>query len=121
MKSDMQKKDTQTHLINEITTSGLQTVAKKFGASACKAQIRRGVSKSISLIEALLKIALINPKDSSKRVQRDIEYVGLCIIAAYTFYRGFKERKRLQIFEGFFLTATLGGVLLVTQFQANKK
>ncbi|MBB6239307.1 hypothetical protein HDC90_003960 [Pedobacter sp. AK013] len=117
----MEKKDTQTHLINEITTSGLQTVAKKFGASASKAQIRRGVSKNISLIETLLKIALINPKDSSKRVQRDIEYVGLGIIAAYTFYRGFKEKKRLRIFEGFFLTAALGGVLLATQLQANKK
>lgn len=52
----MEKKDTKTHLINQITTTGLQTVAKKLGASASKAQIRKGVSKNISLIDELLRM-----------------------------------------------------------------
>ncbi|MDQ0967959.1 putative membrane protein [Flavobacterium sp. W4I14] len=117
----MEKKDTKTQLINEITTTGLQTAAKKLGASASKAQIRKGVSKNISLIDKLLRIVLIKSKDSSKRVQSDIEFVGLGIIAAHTFYRGFKKKKRLLIFEGVFLTAALGGVLLATQFKALKR
>jgi uncharacterized membrane protein len=121
MESDMEKKDTKTHLINEITTTGLQTAAKKLGASASKAQIRKGVSKNISLIDKLLRIALIKSKDSSKRLQRDIEFVGLGVIAAHTFYRGFKKKKRLWIFEGVFLTAALGGALLATQFKAAKQ
>ena len=120
-RSNMEKKDTKTHLINEITTTGLQTAAKKLGASASKAQIRKGVSKNISLIDKLLRITLIKSKDSSKRVQRDIEFVGLGIIAAHTFYRGFKKKKRLLIFEGVFLTAALGGVLLATQLKALKR
>ena len=61
----MEKKDTKTQLINEITTTGLQTAAKKLGASASKAQIRKGVSKNISLIDKLLRIVLIKSKDSS--------------------------------------------------------
>ena len=117
----MEKKDTKTHLINEITTTGLQTAAKKLGASASKAQIRKGVSQNISLIDKLLRIVLIKSKDSSKRVQRDIDFVGLGIIAAHTFYRGFKKKKRLLIFEGIFLTAALGGVLLATQLKAAKQ
>lgn len=117
----MEKKDTKTHLINEITTTGLQTAAKKLGTSVSKAQIRRGVSKNISLIDKLLRIALIKSKDSSKRLQRDIEFVGLGVIAAHTFYRGFKKKKRLWIFEGVFLTAALGGVLLATQLKALKR
>jgi uncharacterized membrane protein len=121
MESDMEKKDTKRHLINEITTSGLQTAAKKLGASASKAQIRKGVSKNISLIDALLRIVLIKNKDSSKRLQRNIEYVGLGIIAAHTFYRGFEKKKRLWIYEGVFLTAALGGVLLATQLKAVKR
>nr|WP_276898071.1 hypothetical protein [Pedobacter kyonggii] len=116
----MEKKDTKTHLINEIATTGLQTAAKKLGASASKAQIRKGVSKNISLIDKLLRIALIKSKDSSKRVQIDIEFVGLGIIAAHTFYRGFKKKKRLLIFEGVFLTTALGGVLLATKLKAVK-
>ncbi|MBT2563084.1 hypothetical protein J7E50_22905 [Pedobacter sp. ISL-68] len=111
----MEKKDTKTRLINEITTTGLQTVAKKLGALASKAQIRKGISKNISLIDELLCIALIKNKDSSKRIQQYIEFVGLGVIAAHTFYSGFKKRKRLLIFEGVFLTAALGGVLLATQ------
>ncbi len=114
----MEKKDTKTQLINEITTTGLQTAAKKLGASASKAQIRKGISKNISLIDKLLRIVLIKSKDSSKRVQSDIEFIGLGIIAAHTFYRGFKKKKRLLIFEGIFLTAALGGVLLATQLKA---
>jgi uncharacterized membrane protein len=121
MESDMEKKDTKTRLINEITTSGLQTAAKKLGASASKAQIRKGVSKNISLIDELLRIALIKSKDPSKRMQRNIEYVGLGIMAAHTFYRGLKKKKRLWIFEGVFLTAALGGVLLATQLKAVKQ
>jgi uncharacterized membrane protein len=121
MESDMEKKDTKTHLINEIATTGLQTAAKKLGASASKAEIRKGVSQNISLIDKLLRIVLIKSKDSSKRVQRDIDFVGLGIIAAHTFYRGFKKKKRLLIFEGIFLTAALGGVLLATQFKATKQ
>ena len=117
----MEKKDTKTHLINEITTTGLQTAAKKLGASASKAQIRKGISQNISLIDKLLRIALIKSKDSSKRVQSDIEFVGLGIIAAHTFYRGIKNKKRLLIFEGVFLTAALGGVLLATQVKALKR
>jgi len=117
----MEKKDTKTHLINEITTTGLQTAAKKLGASASKAQIRKGVSKNISLIDKLLRVVLIKSKDSSKRVQRDIEFFGLGVIAAHTFYRGFKKKKRLLIFEGIFLTAALGGALLSTQFKAVKQ
>lgn len=121
MKSDMEKKTTKTHLINEIATTGLQTAAKKLGASASKAQIRKGFSKNISLIDKLLRIVLVKSKDSSKRVERDIEFVGLGVIAANTFYRGFKKKKRLLIFEGIFLTAALGGVLLATQFKALKR
>jgi uncharacterized membrane protein len=121
MESDMEKKDTKTRLINEITTSGLQTAAKKLGASASKAQIRKGVSKNISLIDELLRIALIKSKDPSKRMQRNIEYVGLGIMAAHTFYRGLKKKKRLWIFEGVFLTAALGGVLLATQLKVVKQ
>jgi len=117
----MEKKDTKAQLINEITTTGLQTAAKKLGASASKAQIRKGVSQNISLIDKLLRIALIKSKDSSKRVQRDIDFVGLGIIAAHTFYRGFKKKKRLLIFEAIFLTAALGGVLLATQLKALKR
>lgn len=117
----MEKNDTKTHLINEITTTGLQTAAKKLGASASKAQIRKGVSKNISLIDKLLRIVLVKSKDSSKRVQSDIEFVGLGVIAAHTFYRGFKKKKRLLIFEGIFLTAALGGVLLATQLKALKR
>ena len=119
--SDMEKKDTKIRLINEITTTGLQAAAKKLGASASKAQIKKGVSKHISLIDELMHLALIKNKDSSKRVQRNIEFVGLGIMAAHTFYRGFKTRKRLLIFEGVFLTATLGGVLLATQLKALKR
>ncbi|MGQ7854343.1 hypothetical protein ACUN24_08850 [Pedobacter sp. WC2501] len=118
--SDMEKKDTKTRLINEITTTGLQSAAKKLGTSASKKQIRKGVSKNISLIDELLHIALIKNKDSSKRVQRNIEFVGLGIMAAHTFYRGFKKKKRLLIFEGIFLTAALGGVLLGSQLKALK-
>lgn len=118
--SDMEKKDTKTRLINEITTTGLQAAAKKLGASASKAQVRKGVSKNLSLIDELMHIALIKNKDSSKRVQRNIEFVGLGIMAAHTFYRGFKTRKRLLIFEGIFLTAALGGVLLGSQLKALK-
>jgi len=121
MKSDMEKKDTKTRLINEITTSGLQTAAKKLGASASKKQIRKGVSKNISLIDELLNIVLIKNKDSSKRVQRNIEFVGLGVIAAHTFYRGIKKKKRLWIFEGVFLTVALGGVLLATQLKTVKR
>lgn len=117
----MEKKDTKTHLINEITTTGLQTAAKKLGASVSKAQIRKGVSKNISLIDKLLRIALIKSKDSSKRLQRDIEFVGLGVITVHTFYRGFKKKKRSLIFEGVFLTAALGGVLLATQLKALKR
>jgi len=117
----MEKKDTKTQLINEITTTGLQTAAKKLGASASKAQIRKGVSKNISIIDKLLRIVLIKSKDSSKRVQRDIEFASLGIIAARTFYRGFKKKKRLLIFEGVFLTAALGGVLLATQLKVLKR
>ncbi|MBE5322319.1 hypothetical protein IM793_24430 [Pedobacter sp. MR2016-19] len=119
--SDMEKKDTKTRLINEITTTGLQSAAKKLGTSASKKQIRKGISRNISLIDELMHIALIKNKDSSKRVQRNIEFVGLGIMAAHTFYRGFKTRKRLLIFEGVFLTATLGGVLLATQLKALKR
>ena len=68
-----------------------------------------------------MRIVLIKSKDSSKRVQRDIDFVGLGIIAAHTFYRGFKKKKRLLIFEGIFLTAALGGVLLATQLKALKR
>lgn len=121
MKSDMEKKTTKTHLINEIATTGLQTAVKKLGASASKAQIRKGFSKNISLIDKLLRIVLVKSKDSSKRVERDIEFVGLGVIAANTFYRGFKKKKRLLIFEGIFLTAALGGVLLATQFKTLKR
>jgi len=121
MESDMERKDTKTRLINEITTSGLQTAAKKLGASASKAQIRKSVSKNISLIDELLRIALIKNKDSSKRVQRNIEFVGLGVMAAHTFYRGFKRKKRLWILEGVFITAALGGVLLATQLKAVKR
>ena len=117
----MEKKDTKTHLINEITTTGLQTAAKKLGASASKAQIRKGVSKNLSLIDKLLRIVLVKSKDSSKRVQSDIEFIGLGVIAAHTFYRGFKKKKRLLVFEGIFLTAALGGVLLATQLKALKR
>ena len=117
----MEKKDTKTHLINEITTTGLQTAAKKLGASASKAQIRKGVSQNISLIDKLLRIVLIKSKDSSKSLQSNIEFVGLGIIAAHTFYRGFKKKKRLLIFEGIFLTVALGGVLLATQLKALKQ
>ena len=117
----MEKKDTKTQLINEITTTGLQTAAKKLGASASKAQIRKGVSKNISLIDKLLRIVLVKSKDSSKRVQSDIEFIGLGVIAAHTFYRGFKKKKRLLVFEGIFLTAALGGVLLATQLKALKR
>jgi uncharacterized membrane protein len=120
MESDMEKKETKTRLINEIATTGLQSAAKKLGTSASKKQIRKGVSKNISLIDELLHIALIKNKDSSKRVQRNIEFVGLGIMAAHTFYRGFKKKKRLLIFEGVFLTAALGGVLLATQLKALK-
>ena len=121
MKSDMEKRDTKTRLINKFTTTGLQTAAKKLGASASKAQIRKGISKNISLIDKLLRIVLVKSKDSSKRVERDIEFVSLGVIAANTFYRGFKKKKRLLIFEGIFLTAALGGVLLATQFKALKR
>lgn len=121
MKSDMEKRDTKTRLINKFTTAGLQTAAKKLGASASKAQIRKGISKNISLIDKLLRIVLVKSKDSSKRVERDIEFVSLGVIAANTFYRGFKKKKRLLIFEGIFLTAALGGVLLATQFKALKR
>jgi len=120
MESDMEKKETKTRLINEIATTGLQNAAKKLGTSASKKQIRKGVSKNISLIDELLHIALIKNKDSSKRLQRNIEFVGLGIMAAHTFYRGFKKKKRLLIFEGVFLTAALGGVLLATQVKAIK-
>lgn len=121
IESDMEKKDTKTRLINEITTTGLQSAAKKLGTSASKKQIRKGVSKNISLIDELLHIVLIKNKDSSKRVQRNIEFVGLGVMAAHTFYRGFKAKKRLLIFEGIFLTAALGGVLLATQLKALKR
>jgi len=121
MESDMEKKDTKIRLINEITTTGLQSAAKKLGTSASKKQIRKGVSKNISLIDELLHIVLIKNKDSSKRVQRNIEFVGLGVMAAHTFYRGFKTKKRLLIFEGIFLTAALGGVLLATQLKALKR
>ncbi len=121
MESDMEKKDTKTHLINEITTAGLQTAARKLGASASKKQVRRGISKNISLIDELLRIVLIKSKDSSKRVQRNIEFVGLGVMAAHTFYRGFKKKKRLWILEGVFLTAALGGVLLATQLKGVKR
>lgn len=114
----MERKDTKRSLINEITTTGLQTAAKKLGASASKAQIRKGVSKNISLIDELLRIVLIKNKDSSKKTQRNIEFVGLGVIAAHTFYRGIKKKKRLWIFEGVFLTAALGGVLLATQLKS---
>ncbi|WP_316845756.1 hypothetical protein [Pedobacter psychrodurus] len=117
----MEKKDTKTHLINEITTAGLQTAARKLGASASKKQVRRGISKNISLIDELLRIVLIKSKDSSKRVQRNIEFVGLGVMAAHTFYRGFKKKKRLWILEGVFLTAALGGVLLATQLKGVKR
>ncbi|KQM73018.1 hypothetical protein ASE74_21135 [Pedobacter sp. Leaf216] len=117
----MEKKDTRTHLINAITTAGLQTAAKKIGASASKAQVRRGISKNISLIDELLHLVLVKSKDSSKRVQRNIEFAGLGIIAAHSFYRGFRKKKRLAIIEGVFLTAALGGVLLATQFKPAKR
>lgn len=117
----MEKKDTKTHLINEITTIGLQNAAKKLGAAASKAEIRKGVSKNISLIDELLRIALIKSTDSSKRVQRDIEFVGMGVMVAHAFYRGFKKKKRLLIFEGIFLTAALAGALLATQFKAAKQ
>ncbi len=121
MESDMEKKDTKARLINEITTTGLQTAAEKLGASASKKQIRKGVSKNISLIDELLRIALIKSKDPSKRDQRNIEFLGLGVIAAHAFYRGFKKKKRLLIFEGIFLTAALGGVLLATQLKTVKR
>lgn len=119
--SDMEKKDTKTRLINEITTTGLQSAAKKLGTSASKKQIRKGVSKNISLIDELLRLVLIKNKDSSKRLQRNIEFVGLGVMAAHTFYRGFKKKKPLLICEGIFLTAALSGVLLATQHKAVKK
>ncbi|WP_293787815.1 hypothetical protein [uncultured Pedobacter sp.] len=115
MKSDMEKNDTKTRLINEITTTGLQSAAKKLGAPASKRQIRKGVSKNISLIDKLLRIALIKNKDASKKMQRNIEFVGLGVIAAHNFYSGFKKKKPLLICEGIFLTAALGGVLFATQ------
>jgi len=118
--SDMEKKDTKTRLINEITTTGLQAAAKKLGASASKAQVRKGVSKNLNLIDELMHIALIKNKSSSKRVQRNIEFISLGVMAAHTFYRGFKTKKRLLIFEGIFLTAALGGVLLGYQLKALK-
>lgn len=121
MESDMEKKDTKTRLINEITTTGLQTAAKKLGASASKKQIRKGVSKNIGLIDELLHIVLIKSKDPSKRLQRNIEFVGLGIIAAHAFYRGLKKKKRLWIYEGIFLTAALGGVLAATQLKGVKR
>ena len=121
MESDMEKKDIKTRLINEITTTGLQTVAKKLGAPASKAQIRKGVSKNLSLIDELLRIVLIKSKDSSKRTQRNIEFVGLGVMAAHTFYSGFKKKKRLWIFEGIFLAAALGGVLLATELKVAKR
>jgi uncharacterized membrane protein len=121
MESDMEKKDTKTHVINEITTAGLQTAARKLGASASKKQVRRGISKNISLIDELLRIVLIKSKDSSKRVQQNIEFVGLGVMAVHTFYRGFKKKKRLWILEGVFLTAALGGVLLATQLKGVKR
>ncbi|MFF5383636.1 hypothetical protein [Pedobacter suwonensis] len=120
MKSDMENNDTKTRLINEITTTGLQSAAKKLGAPASKRQIRKGVSKNISLIDELLRLALIKNKDASKQVQRNIEFVGLGVIAAHTFYKGFKKKKTLWIYEGIFLTAALGGVLLATQLKAAK-
>jgi uncharacterized membrane protein len=121
MESDMEKKETKTRLINEITTTGLQTAAKKLGASASKKQIRKGVSKNLSLIDELLRIALIKSKDPSKRTQRNMEFIGLGVIAAHSFYKGLKKKKRLWIFEGVFLTAALGGVLLATQLKAVKR
>jgi len=116
----METSNTKTRLINEITTTGLQNAAKKLGAPASKKQIRKGVAKNISLIDELLRIVLIKDKDSSKRVQRNIEFVSLGIMAAHTFYRGFKRKKPLWIYEGIFLTAALGGVLLATQHEAVK-
>jgi len=118
MKSNMEKKDTKTRLINEITTTGLQSAAKKLGTSVSKKQVRRGISKNIGLINELFRIALIKHKDSSKKTQRNIELAGLGVIAAHTFYRGLKTKKRLLIYEGIFLAAALGGVLLVTQLNA---
>ncbi|GAA4195677.1 hypothetical protein GCM10022289_00220 [Pedobacter jeongneungensis] len=117
----MEKRETKTQLINEITTTGLQTAAKKLGASATKKQIRKGVSKNLSLIDQLLRIALIKSKDPSKRTQRNMEFIGLGVIAAHSFYKGLKKKKRLWIFEGVFLTAALGGVLLATQLKAAKQ
>ncbi|MBB4107414.1 MULTISPECIES: hypothetical protein [Pedobacter] len=114
----MEKKDTKTHLINEITTTGLQSAAKKLGGSASKKQIRKGISKNIGLINQLFRIALIKNKDSSKRVERNIELAGLGVIAAHSFYKGFKKKKRLSIYEGIFLTAALGAALLATQLNA---
>lgn len=121
MKSDMEKNDTKTRLINEITTSGLQSAAKKLGVPASKRQIRKGVSKNISLIDELMRLVLIRNKDSSKRLQRNIEFVGLGVMAAHTLYRGFKKKKTLWICEGIFLTAALGGVLLATQNKVVKR
>ncbi|MBO9675383.1 MAG: hypothetical protein J7577_18185 [Sphingobacteriaceae bacterium] len=118
LEREMEKKDTKRHLINEITTTGLQSAAKKLGASVSKKQVRRGISKNIGLINELFRIALIKNKDSSKKVQRNIELAGLGVIAAHTFYRGFKTKKRLLIYEGIFLAAALGGVLLATQLNA---
>jgi len=116
----MERKDTKRRMITEIATAGLQAATKKLGATASRKQIRRGVSKNIGLIDQLLRLSLMKNIDPSKKMQRNIELGALGVIALHNFYSGFKRKKKLWILEGIFLTAALGGVILVTQLSNHK-
>ncbi|MNX11868.1 hypothetical protein [Pedobacter ghigonis] len=116
----MERKDTKRRMITEIATAGLQAATKKLGATASRKQIRRGVSKNIGLIDQLLRLSLMKNIDPSKKMQRNIELSALGVIALHNFYSGFKRKKKLWVLEGIFLTAALGGVILVTQLSNHK-
>jgi len=116
----MEIKNTKRRVISEIATAGLQAATKKLGATASRKQIRKGVSQSIGLIDQLLRLTLMKSIDPSKKMQRNIELSALGLIAMHNFYSGFKQKKKLWVLEGVFLTAALGGVILVTQFGNHK-
>jgi len=110
----MERKDTKRKIIAEITTTGLQAATKKLGAAVSRKQIRKGVSKNISLIDQLLRLVTTKNIDPAKKMQRNIELGALGVIALNTFYKGFKRKKKLWVLEGVFLTAALAGAILVT-------
>lgn len=107
----MERKDANRNLINEIATVGLQAATRKLGAPASRRQIRKGISQNIGLIDKLLRLALIKSHNPKNKMKRNIEIGAVGALAFYNFYKGFKRKKKLLVYEGVFLTCALAGVV----------